>query len=116
MAYSSIGDTRLLTIPYQNSTDGESCLPYSPYSPKNKSQVPIEMSNDELLRQFSKYTIPCEKSFVPANLEIREQTGSGLKEDLRRIVVLSKDKLHYKVYRLQGSGPKIDEDEDVSMS
>jgi len=104
-----------LSIPYQNSAVGQPRFPYSPYGPESKAQPPFEITNEELIRQFSKHAIPCEKSFVPAKLEIREQTSGALKEDMRRVVILGEDKLHYKVYKLPGSDSR-EEDGDVSMS
>ena len=105
-----------MTIPYQDSSDNESILRYSPYSPKNKARQPVQIVNEELLQRFSKHNIPCENSFVPAKLEIREQSSSGYKGDMRRLVVLSEDKLHYKVYSIPASASTKDRDVDIPMS
>ena len=116
LTYITLEKTYLLSIPYQDSDDNKSILRYTPYNPKSKAQSPLEIGSEELLRQFSKHTIDCEKSFIPAKLELREQTSNRPKEDMRRIVILGEDKIHYKVYKLQGTGLRNEGDADVPMS
>ncbi len=75
-------------------------MEYSPHVLDGSSPHPAIFSNEEVLARFSKQRIPNEGSFVADKLEIRERSGRKAGEDARRMVVLGKDKLHYKVLKL----------------
>jgi len=121
--HQNTGTTHLLSITYrQSDKDGmgtEQGLQYSPHRSqavaKGQISPPKRISNTIVVDQLAKYYIPCEKSFIPARLEIREQSQNGSNEDMRRIVVMGEDKLHYKVFKLPGQR-KNKADGDTQMS
>lgn len=61
--------------------------------------------------------MPGTGAFVPERLEIRRQSSKSDK-DSRRIAVLGKDRLHYKVFKFPGadSRQQAEADEDIPMS
>ena len=116
--------TSLLSIPYR-STNGstatdEYCLEYSPHDPTVEHIKPTMFANEQVNAIFSKYTISTDDSFVPERLEVRVSRSGNRRadEDTRRVIVLGKDHLHYKVFKYPA--PPLykvsDENEDISMS
>lgn len=111
----------LLNIPYkqtQPKISSKYTLDYSPHSPRRKDIATPLMSDEEVLQQFCKYSLIDNISFVPERLQIRGEGSEGGKEDSRRILLLSENKLLYKVLGFSAAtalsgAPK---DEDVSMS
>jgi anaphase-promoting complex subunit 4 len=89
---------------------------YAPYS-KNIPPPPTVFRNEDILGRFSEFKIPNAGAFIPERLEIR---GSSNKDkDSRRIIILGKDKMHYKVFKLPGADTMrrtAAADEDVPMS
>jgi anaphase-promoting complex subunit 4 len=62
--------------------------------------------------------MPDAGAFVPERLEIREQSNKT-NSDSRRIVILGKDRLHYKVFKFPGADSTrgtAAADEDIPMS
>jgi anaphase-promoting complex subunit 4 len=114
--------TTLLSIPYR--TKGSSprpddfCLEYSPHNPRTEPITPTVFNSDELLALFSKNTMSTEESFVPEKMEIRESKSKvgKLNEDTRRIVILGKGRLKYKVFKYPAQQLHKVPDEDISMS
>lgn len=98
-------------------TEDESGRDYSmDYSPHNRSIVPSTFSNDEVLSRFSRYKLPADGSFLPEKMEIRERSTRREKEDMRRLFLLGKDRVHYKIIKFGKLGVVAGEpDEDVSM-
>ncbi len=91
---------------------------YSPHASKENGPTPIILSDDEVRRQFSRYKLSEQLSFVPEKLEIRERNPGTEEEDSRRVLLLAKDRLHYRVLKFaipdalsSGTG-----DEDISMT
>ncbi|RDL40755.1 WD40 repeat-like protein [Venustampulla echinocandica] len=83
---------------------------------------PTLFNNGDVRRKFSQHKFPKDGSFIPETLEIREES-KGHGGTAERVVILGKDKLHYKVFCLSGRtqmGIKRDDgtgdDEDISMS
>jgi len=61
--------------------------------------------------------MPDAGAFVPEQLEIRGQSNKN-DGDSRRIVVLGKDRLHYKIFKFPGAGltrGTAAADEDIPM-
>ncbi|KAH8589995.1 anaphase-promoting complex, cyclosome, subunit 4-domain-containing protein [Bisporella sp. PMI_857] len=114
------GHTHLLSIPYKGplyKNEPDCILEYSPFGPKAKIPPPFIFDNASIVEHFSKYKIPGEDTFKPAKLEIREQTEYGWKEDMKRVLVLAEDKLHYKVFKLPATNQGSAElDGDTQMS
>lgn len=111
-----LGTTTLLTIPYNPPTDTDTTaedfqIEYSLLL-DNSSPKPVVFTNEEVKERFEKHTIPTGGSFVPEKLEVR----SGAFE-MRRIVVLGKDGVHYKVLNFEkaGKGKGKGSDGDVEM-
>ncbi|KUJ12694.1 uncharacterized protein LY89DRAFT_672835 [Mollisia scopiformis] len=119
--------TSLLNIPYKSNLKGNLsnyALNYSPHSSKGKGGPTPHFSNQEVLQQFCKYKLSTDQAFVPERLEIRASSdmrhneGGEKQADSRRIILLSKDRLHYRVLRLGKADAlsEVAEDEDISMS
>ncbi|KAH9222829.1 anaphase-promoting complex, cyclosome, subunit 4-domain-containing protein [Leptodontidium sp. 2 PMI_412] len=108
------GTASLLSICYA-ATDTEYSLSFSP--PSGQPDISRSFSNEEVLEQFSRYKLPSDSSFVPRKMEIREQSVGRNNEDWRRLFLLGKDKVHYKIFKFGTANPsKEDRDHDVSMS
>lgn len=115
------GVTALLSIPYQDSdSDSNTYLvvKYTPYSPKVRAVDATIISDEDILRTFAMQQFPSEGSFTPGVMEIRERSDKSSNEDMRRIVLLANDGLHYKVFQIPsftefGTGQN---DGDVAMS
>ena len=113
-----------MSLPYHASNSstevGEQCLEYFPNDPNAESIRPTIFAHDEVLGRFSRYTISTEESFVPERIEIRDSTSKRRRanEDPRRIVVLGKDRLRYKVLKYPTAVPHniSEENGDISMS
>lgn len=87
-------------------------MEYSPHI-ENSSPKPVIFSNEEVKERFEKYQIPSVGgSFIPEKLEVR----SGAFE-MRRVVVLGKDGVHYKVLNFEKVGKEKGKgsDGDVQM-
>ncbi|CZT51391.1 related to cyclosome/APC subunit Cut20/Apc4 [Rhynchosporium secalis] len=95
------GTARLLSI-YYNSTDMEHSLNYAPHS--GNASMSESLSNKEVLERFSQYRIPGDGSFVPGKIEIREQDVGQSHEDARRLCLLSKNMVHYKIAKFGATG------------
>ena len=89
-------------------------MKYSPHDP-NKPTIPTAFINAEVVATLELYSIPKEGSFVPEKVEIRGQKSSRTTEDMRRLFLLGKDRLHYKVLKIPANVQKRT-DEDTSMS
>ena len=112
--------TSLLAIPYgvklgQNAPSNT--IPYTLYA-QDQSPKPTVFGNEELLEQFSGCTIDSEGSFVPESIEVQWQGGRKLNGRSKRIVILGKDRMQYKLFKLAVSPAAMQKatDEDVSMT
>ncbi|PVH86890.1 hypothetical protein DL98DRAFT_449113 [Cadophora sp. DSE1049] len=107
------GTVKLLSICY---TSTATACPLS-YSPHGHAMTPISFNNGDVLKRFSGYKLPGDSSFNPHKMEIREKSGSRGKEDLRRLFLLGKDRVHYKIVKFAAKdSSKGEQDQDVSMS
>jgi hypothetical protein len=55
-------------------------------------------------------------SFSPGKIAVRSQSGGRMNDDMKRLVILSKDKLQYKIFNWTKTSLKKPGDEDISMS
>ena len=96
------------------SSHGENIIRYFSHVENGGSPSPTVLNNEEVLQRISKGERQNEGSFVVGSMAVREQNNS---EDMRRLVLLGKDKLHYRILKLadSNSGRKR-ADEDVPMS
>jgi hypothetical protein len=117
---STSGKTNLLSIPIRKieqhglSNHGENIIRYFPLAENGSSPSATVLNNEEVLQRFSIGESQNEASFVAGSMAVREQNNN---EDMRRLVLLGKDKLHYRILKLadSNSGRKR-ADEDVPMS
>ena len=93
-------------------------LKFATHQPAAESIVSTVFDNQKVLALFSKYIISTEDSFVPEKIEVRESkpTGGRLDKDTRRIVVVGKGRLKYKVLKYPAQRPHKTFDEDIPMS
>jgi len=103
--------------PHPGGTNSQPQLEYFPRDSKLEATRTKIFSDSDVLDVFSKYAAPGNVSFVPERIEIREGKSQASDEDKRRIVVLSQDRLHYKVLKFPKSASgKEQADEDIAMS
>jgi len=103
--------------PHAGGTNNRFQLEYFPRGPKLEATRTKIFSDADVLDIFSKYAAPGNASFVPERIEIREGKSQASDEDKRRIVVLSQDRLHYKVLKFPKSASGNEQaDEDIPMS
>ncbi|KAH7418296.1 anaphase-promoting complex, cyclosome, subunit 4-domain-containing protein [Cadophora sp. MPI-SDFR-AT-0126] len=109
------GTVSLLSICYTST--GTACpLSYSPHG-QATALTPISFNNGDVLKRFSEYKLPGDSSFNPHKMEIRGNSGSRGREDLRRLFLLGRDRVHYKIVKFAPKNSSKGElDEDVSMS
>ncbi len=69
----------------------------------------------ETIDRLPNFEFPQDNSFVPAKIEVRERSHPKEREDSRRIVLLAKDRLHYKVFSIKNEVYARVLDEDVDM-
>ena len=103
--------TNLLNVPFDAIRN---YVPYSKVSPPR----PTGFSNEDVISRFSEFKMPDAGAFIPERLEIRGQSSKNDK-DSRRITVLGKDRLHYKVFKMPGADctrRTAEADEDIPMS
>jgi hypothetical protein len=117
---STAGKTSLLSIPIRKteqadiSNHSENIIQYFPHVENGGSPSPTILNNEEVLRRFSKEEAPDEGSFVAGSLAVREQNNN---DDMRRLVLLGKDKLHYRIFKLADlNSARMRADGDISMS
>jgi anaphase-promoting complex subunit 4 len=114
------GVTYLLGVPYRSSEsdlNNEYQIRYYPHKPKS-SPLDIKIVDDEhVMDLFLKHQVPSEGSFVPETMEIRGSNGKNDNPETRRIVILSRDRLHYQVFKLPSPDIAMkDLEEDIPMS
>lgn len=112
------GSTSLLNIPYGPSAacSSDFAMKFSPHMPNGKGLGPTILDDGQVLQHFSRYKLSDKTSFVPEKLEIREKNPGKAEEDLRRILLLGKDRLYYRVLKFARPGAGEPEDEDISMA
>ncbi|KAI1376808.1 anaphase-promoting complex, cyclosome, subunit 4-domain-containing protein [Hypoxylon crocopeplum] len=84
---------RIIRIPHKNED-----LAYQPYSLGGKL-TPLVLSNDQVTSLFLNMTVPCEPSFVPAQMEVKGASSERGKIP-PRVCLLSTDSQTYKVFAL----------------
>lgn len=114
------GATSLLNITYKHGSEVNPeayTMEYYPYTSTGLGLPTPSFSDEQVPQQFRRYEMSETPSFRPEKLEIRERNAAG-EEDSRRILLLSRDKLHYRVLKLADADTLCGEagDEDISMS
>jgi hypothetical protein len=94
-------------------------MEYFPYHRENVPLSPTSFSNTDIQERFLMHKFESTGNFVPERLEARGSGNFGT--DVRRVIVLSKDKYHYQVFAIKdrardGTEMLAAEDDDVSMS
>lgn len=117
LAHMVADNTSLLNIGYRENSEAHSN--HLRYGPHASGSHPVILSDDEVLRRFSRHGVGSDAAFVPEKLEIQERKARRQEANSWRILLLSKDKLRYRVLELTGrdasiSGVAADAD-DVSM-
>lgn len=112
--------TSLLNITYKPDSKNDTnayIMEYHPHTSTGRGLPISSFSDERVLQQFRRFNMFENPSFTPAKLEIRERNTGG-EEDSRRILLLSRDKLHYKVFKFAHADALSGEadDEDISMS
>jgi hypothetical protein len=75
----------------------------------------VHHTND-ILAHCKEYSFPGGTSFVPEKIQVSERHNSSHQGDGNRLCVLSKDRLHYKVFTIPAAAlGDITLDEDTSM-
>ncbi|KAK6585577.1 hypothetical protein PZA11_002304 [Diplocarpon coronariae] len=109
----------LLSIPFESSSDtketshGSYHMQYFTHPKKERTKF----SNDEVISYFSRHNFPGDGSFLPEIMEIREQSTSRQNGDTRRLLLLGKGRVHYKILKFGESGSVREVgNNDISMS
>lgn len=111
----------LLNIVYRRDSKAHSSsygLQYGPLSPNGKGSSPVILGDKEVLRQFSQHEVCSDVSFIPDKMEIREGNMGREGADSQRILLLSSDRLHYRVVesvQAEASLGVAPDKEDISM-
>jgi len=110
------GKTRILNLSFSAGARTERCLEYSPHEPGESVQA-ITLSNAKVVHRFSEH-VSLADSFVPNKIYVRKRNRHRkTTDDSQRLVMLGKDKMHYKVFKLSnGFRAKGQRDEDISMT
>ena len=119
-SHKTIGMPYLLSTPYRgDSSSGSSgyLIKYYPHKPKS-SPLDIKIVDDEhVMDLYLKHRIPTEASFIPATMEIRGSNGRKDDAETRRILIMSRDRLHYKVFKMSSPDVRVKSPgEDIPVS
>lgn len=109
-----VGKCNLLGISY--SIGGEGHMKYQPHRISASRSKAIVFNNEEVIDRFLQSEFAVDGSFVPEYIMIRPQIGSKNNDERKRLVILAKDRLRYKVFSWTGSPSEGKVDEDVPMS
>lgn len=109
-----VGKCNLLGIFY--SIGGGGHMKYQPHRISASRSKAIVFSNEEVIDRFLQSEFSVDESFIPEYIMIRPQIGSKNNNERKRLVILAKDRLHYKVFRWTGAPSEGNIDEDVPMS
>jgi len=112
-ANSTTGTRSLLSLFYETPSLGAAHLEYSTYVQNGGPYSPTVFSNEDVKVRLSGYQIQNPGSFVPGRMEYRERSVRRGETNLRRLVLLRDDKLHYKVFKFAAAAGK---DSDTQMS
>ncbi|PBP26569.1 anaphase-promoting complex component Cut20/Apc4 [Diplocarpon rosae] len=113
------GRVSLLSIPFESSsyTKETSHGSYQMQYFSHSKIEPRKFGNDEVVSYFSQHNLPGDGSFLPESMEIREQSASTQNEDARRLFLLGKGRIHYKILKFGESGSvKEVGNENISIS
>lgn len=93
-------------------------MKYVPQTSSLEQPVSLSFTEAEIMRLFAKFNEVISEPFAQGKMEVRPaRTPVG--EDMRRIIMVSKDRLHYKVLKINEGimkPPKDEADEDIPMS
>jgi len=91
-----VGKTHLISVPYNDPTGmlkAEFGNFEAIYSPQTPDMQQVQLTSLRINGSF-------ERSFTPDWIGVRTPRKMSEKEDTRRIITLSKDRLHYKILRI----------------
>ncbi|CAD6442860.1 c06f7089-702f-465a-9a30-5ce32c70bb1d [Sclerotinia trifoliorum] len=108
------GKCNLLGIPYNNGSGSH--IKYQPHRISASRSKAIILSNEEVINKFLQTEFPGDGSIIPEIMMIRSQIGSKNDDQMKRLVVLAKDRLRYKVFKLAGESSNRNISEDIPMS
>lgn len=91
-------------------------MKYQPHRISASRSKAIILSNGEVIDKFLQTEFAGEGPLVPENMMIRPKIGSKNNDNMKRLVILAKDKLRYKVFKLVGAPFDKTTDEDIPMS
>jgi hypothetical protein len=101
-----VGKTHLISVPYNDPTGmlkaefGNFEAIYSPQTPDMQQVQLTSLSDKDVMSLFARINGSFERSFTPDWIGVRTPRKMSEKEDTRRIITLSKDRLHYKILRI----------------
>lgn len=92
--------------------DGNESLPWFIQSHKNSESSPAIYTDQEILHRLSIQEFRSDDSFIPEKLEIREKSTT----EPQRILLLSKDRLRYRVLEAVQGNVNVAGQEDTLMA
>ncbi|ESZ98045.1 hypothetical protein SBOR_1576 [Sclerotinia borealis F-4128] len=107
------GKCNLLGIPYKMGGDH---IKYQSHRISASRSKAIILSNEEVIDNFLLNEFAGEGSIIPEKMMIRPQIGTKNNDDTKRLVILAKDSLHYKVFKWVGAPSDKNIAEDIPMS
>ncbi|KAM3077296.1 hypothetical protein ACMFMG_006647 [Clarireedia jacksonii] len=114
------GKGKLLGLAYENRQDAsqitQNHFKYQPYRNAASTCKAVVFDNEEVVANFLQSEFDSNGSFSPEKITIRSQSDEKMNDDVKRLVVLSKDKFHYKIFNWVKTSPKKASDGDISMS
>lgn len=108
------GECNLLGIPYN--IGGGAHIKYQPHRISASRSKAIILSNKDVVDRFLQNKLSDERPSAPGNMMIRPGIDSKINDDLKRLVILAKDRLRYKVFKWAGGPTDKNGDEDIPMS
>ncbi|PQE12926.1 anaphase-promoting complex component Cut20 Apc4 protein [Rutstroemia sp. NJR-2017a BBW] len=115
-----IGKCKLLGLAYENREDAwkttQSHFKYQPHRNATSICKAVVFDNEEVVANFLQSEFDSNSSFTPEKIAVRSQSGGRMNDNSKRLVVLSKDRLQYKIFNWTDGSPKKTGDEDISMS
>ncbi|QSZ30880.1 hypothetical protein DSL72_000438 [Monilinia vaccinii-corymbosi] len=108
------GECNLLGIPYN--IGGGAHVKYQPHRISACRSKATILSNKEVVDRFLQNKFSDERQIAPGNMMVRPQIGSKRNEDMKRLVILAKDRFRYKVFKWAGAPTDKNADEDILMS
>ncbi|KAI9721737.1 MAG: hypothetical protein M1812_002072 [Candelaria pacifica] len=109
------GHSRLLSIPYNADLEDPFGLQYSPWSTSTagdegaNSEPLLDLRDSEGMRHYLQHSFPPNETWTPERLEVNGRRGR------RALCVLGADRIHYKIFDLDGGSSKEDASDEGMM-